>query len=226
MSHLDTIESEGDQRLEAISSALLAGMGPDGYRPRRMRDRYRLGNFQPCFPYVSGLSGTEVAVECLAGITNVAAFYQGAGDVRTPNGAACRFLHDGLEVYADAQMPQPLDDSARASLAGIAKDGKTLLEKLRPRYVKGEQVNLAITVVGTQLDAAHHPDSEWACSQLRFLQAAQRIVIGESDGCEPGRARRIDYRRRSERTVGRGRVHVQIDLGGRPRGLARGSHCL
>jgi hypothetical protein len=85
--------------------------------------------------------------------------------------------------------------------------------------VKSKKMNLARTVVRTELDTWNHSNSERLGSELRLLKSGECVVIGECDRRESSSACGIDYCRRSERPVGRGRVHVQVDLASRRGGL-------
>ncbi len=146
--------------------------------------------------------------------------------MRSTHRSATRFLHHRGDVDSDAEASQPLDDVLRSHLARVAEPGELDLELVGLRHMQCKEVNLARTVVRAQLDTRHDPDTERISRELCLLKSGERVVIGESDCRQSCGSRGIDYRRRSERAVGRGRVHVQIDLAGPPFGLPRGDHFL
>jgi hypothetical protein len=92
--------------------------------------------------------------------------------------------------------------------------------------VKREQMNLTRSIVRTELDAGNDSYAERLRGQLCFLEAGECIVIGQRNCSESRCARCVDDCRRCKQTIGRGRMHVQVDLAGRPVGLPRFSHCL
>jgi hypothetical protein len=75
-------------------------------------------------------------------------------------------------------------------------------------------MNLARAVVRAQLHAPHDTNSERLRGKLRFLEPGESIVISERNRGEACCFCCLDYSRRGKRSVGCGRVHVQVDLTG------------
>jgi len=222
MPDLHTVEPGFDERLEPLSPSFPTGMGPHDNRTRGMCDRYGFSDFQASFCDVTRPPRREVSVERFARIAYVATLDQRPCDVWSPDRTACSFLHHGFQVDIDAEVSQSLDDVAGAPLARITKLRETLLDESRPRYMKSEKVNLAITFVRAELDTRHDTYSERSRGELGFLQTSERIMISQRNCREPRCPRRIDDSGGSQCPVRRRRVHVQVDLSGLAHRLAHG----
>jgi len=226
MFHLDAVETQFGVRLDTLAASLLTRMRPDRESSRSVSDGNCLGNFESRLGNESRLSGAKKSIERLTRISNVTAFDQGARYMRPADGAAACLLHYRLESHIDPKPSEPLHNILRAHFTLVAKVHELFFELVGLRYVQREQMNLTRAIMRAQLHTADDANSERGCRKLGLLQSGQCIVIRESDRCESRCSRRIDYRRRRERSIRRGRVHVQIDLAGRPSGLPRANHFL
>lgn len=226
MPDLDAIETEFHERLEPVAASLRTWMSPDGDRTRGMRELDRFTNLETLFRNEPGSSCTQITIECLARITHVSAANQSARNVRTPYGSARCLFHHSIQLDVDSKSAKSFDDALRSHFTRIPKCRELRLEHVAPRNVQREQMNFARPIVRAQLGAGDDSDSKRLRCELRFTESAERIVISKRDRGEPGLSRRIDYGRWCKRAIGRGRVHMQVDLSGRPVGLPRGRHRL
>ena len=87
-------------------------------------------------------------------------------------------------------------------------------------------MNLARTIMRAELDTRNDSYAEWVSRELCFLETGECVVISERDCGKSRRPRCVDDCRWCKRPIGRGRMHVQVDLAGRPVGLPRIHHCL
>ena len=102
------------------------------------------------------------------------------------------------------------------SAARSRRDLLELVERgshvLRMREVQPEHVNLLAVVDGTQLDAGDHAHAKSFARGLRCGHAVHRVVIGERDCTESRTMRSGDDIGGRDGAIGRGRVHVEIDV--------------
>ena len=83
---------------------------------------------------------------------------------------------------------------------------------LRMREVQPEHVNLVALIDGAELDAGNHAHAERCARGLCGRYSVDRVVIGERDRGESGALCGGDDVSRSDRTVGRRGVHVEIHV--------------
>jgi hypothetical protein len=85
--------------------------------------------------------------------------------------------------------------------------------------MKREKMNFLRTVVCAELDSTDNPNAEWCCSGFGFSESVEGVMIGERYRGQASARRCGNDCRWCKRSVRRGRMHVQVDLSGRPHGL-------
>jgi hypothetical protein len=226
MPHLDSIEAHVDERLEPFAPAVRPRMRPHGDRARGMREGDCFANFKALLLNETWSSCAEEAIERFARISYVSTANQRARNMRATNRSARCFFHYCIQLDVHAEPAKSLDDVLGANFARVAKRRQLRFENVASRYMQREQMNLACTIVCTELRTGDDSNPEWLGGKLCFTQSAECVVVGECDRGETRLACCLDDGRGRKRTVGRSRVHVQVDLSGRPVGLARVHHCL
>jgi hypothetical protein len=226
MPYLDSIEAHVDERLEPFAPTVRPGMRPHSDRARRVRESDCFANFEALLLNETRSSCSKEAIERFARVAYVSAANQRARNMRATNRSARRFFHHCIQLDVHSEPAKSLDNVLRANFTRVAKRRQLRLENVAPRYVQREQMNLASTIVRTKLGTSDDSNPEWLSGQLCFTQSAECVVVGEGDRRETCLARRLDDSRGRKRAIGRSRVHVQVDLSGRPVGLPRVHHCL
>ena len=149
-----------------------------------------------------------------------------AGNVRPAYGSARCLFQNTLYVDLHSQSLEPLDNSTSASLSQIAKFPESSFDDVATRNMQRQKMNFTRAFVRAQLNAGDDANSHRMSCALCFIETSQRIVIGKSDCGEACSMRCLHDFGWSERSVRRRRVHVKIDLAGRPLSLPFGRHFL
>jgi hypothetical protein len=120
-----------------------------------------------------------------------------------------------LDRHADADAVQLGDNLLGAPATKAAEDFQTLLERIHIANVQSEKMHLVLPEVHAELNAGNEAQSARVRGDLRLGDSRQGVVVGEGEGGEARGMRGRDGGRRTQRTVRRRRVRVQVDVGHR-----------
>jgi hypothetical protein len=219
MPDLDAIEPQRDECFESRTPAFVSRMSPHSDCSRGMCQRNCVRYFETCLGDVTRLARRKVSVERFARITHVSTANKCARNMRPAHCTTRSLLHHDFHRYVDSLSPQSFHDSARTLFTVSTKYRETLLDVIRPRNVKREKMNFLRPVVCAQLDSMYNANAERGCSGFGFSESVESVVISERYRSQARASRCGDDCRWCKRSVRRGRVHVQVDLSGRPLGL-------
>jgi hypothetical protein len=226
MANLHSIESLFHERLESLATTFGAGMRPDRERTGGMRELDGICDLEPRLGDESRPARAEEFFESLFGVADVAALDHRARNVRPSDCPALCFLVHRIHSDFHPKALQLVDNSLRAQVARISKFAELRLEKRGTLNMQRENVNFFRPVMRAQLDTANYSDSDRLCGLLRFLEASESIVICERNRSKASRVSGVHYRGGSERSIRRGRVHVEIDFAGQHVSVPHGRHFL
>jgi hypothetical protein len=131
--------------------------------------------------------------------------------VRAPDRASARLRKHRIEGDGDTEPVQYFDDLLRAEPARTPEGCERIGDSIDPAEMQSQQVGLALVLECAQLHAGDDVDPVSFSRGAGILDAVNRVVVGERDGGQTSARRRLDELRRGDRTVGRRRVHVQVD---------------
>ena len=225
MLHLEAVQPERGEGLDAGEDAVAAGMGEDGNSPRVVHELDRVADREMVLRHERRLAAAQVAVEGFALVAHPPAAHDGPRDVRPTDGAAPRLGHHGVHRHRDRQRVEAGDHLLGARPPRVAEGHELSLDQLGTFEVKAEQVDLALAVHRAQLDAGDHAHAERLTGGTRFGDPTHRVVIGQGEGGEPRAARVADHLGGGKRAVGGGGMRVQIHQSRGPdRGARRCAH--
>lgn len=184
MPYFHSIETRGNQRLEAFATSTVTWMGPDGNRTCPVRDRDRVFNGESVLRHERASLCAEVASEGVAKIRN-----EGAGDhcprnMRPADRPAIRLMKDLIQRERDPNLIESFDYPARASVPRQAQIGQALFECIELGKMERQQVHFMILIVRTQLHACDHAYSSSFRCRARGPNAVDGVVIREGKRCQ------------------------------------------
>lgn len=167
-----------------------------------------------------GPSASDEAVEGIADVGGTPLPYDGAGDMRPPDGPATRLPEDvvELEVHPEASEPghhlTPAPDPIRPA---------PLEKRLERRLLRGKEItedmHLAPGRGGRELASPHHAEPQSLARGDGRGYAGYRIVVGEGDGVETGLERALHHYFGRKTPVGSGGVRMKVDRRAGGRGM-------
>src|ERR1043165_802274 len=113
VTHLDTIDTFSNKRLDSLARRRMRGMREDRESAGAMNQPDGIGDRQTFFADVRRLSIAEVSLERVAEIDGPALGDHGARDVWSPDGRARRLLEHRRKLDANAELVEPMYDALR-----------------------------------------------------------------------------------------------------------------
>jgi hypothetical protein len=158
-----------------------------------MRHRDRVGDIQSLPRNETRAPCSKVAIEGLAKIADRSGADESACNVGPPHRRVTRFFHHHLERDVEAERPQLVDDPRCANLPAGAKSHEPRFEEPKSRNVQREDVDLALPVVGAQLDARNYTHTERLARHRREGNTGECVVIGERERTQSCTVRRSHH---------------------------------
>ena len=211
MQHLETIESQGRERGDAL---------PRGERSRVRKDRDPAGAMddgdgvaerQLVFGHVRRATVPEIPLECLLEVRDETLGDNGARYVRPPHRSSSSVLEHVLHRDGHAERVESLDHGRGTRNPHLAEIDEMSLQLTHLAEMQSQYVRLHVVLDRTQLDPRDDAQREPLTRIPRWLNARDRIVIGQGDGGESragGRGDDFSGRARSVRRCG---MHVEVD---------------
>jgi hypothetical protein len=86
-----------------------------------------------------------------------------------------------IERERDAELVELGDDVLRTNVATVAERSERVFERVTALDMKAEEMDFAVAVGSTQLDARDDADAERRTRDRGFGHAGHRVVVGDGD---------------------------------------------
>ena len=139
---------------------------------------------------------------------------KGFGDMRPAGDAPVRQIAKLRAGHGQTKAGQFVQNEPVADGSGMADGGQRVFQRSQQRRVgrqpEPQNVDFSERGSGTDFAAADQFKAGFGRLRLRFLQAAQRVVIRDGQGCQTQGRRLAHHFRRTVRSVGSRGMRVQI----------------